>query len=65
MTSNSGLLQDHVHISGGYDDDGNFVDILEYDPEEDSMALVGEMIQARSYHAISVVQAQDYAMWCH
>ena len=54
-----------MYISGGYDDDGNFVDILEYDPEEDSMLLVGEMIQARSYHAISVVQAQHYAMWCH
>ena len=51
-------------IAGGYDNDGNSDDILEYDPEEDSMVHVGQMTQARSYHAISVVQAQDYTKWC-
>ena len=54
------------NTAGGYAGDGDYYDdILEYDPEEDSMVLVGEMIQARSYHAISVVQAKDYATWCH
>ena len=39
-------------------------DILEYEPEEDSILLVGRMTQARVYHAVSVVEAQDYVPWC-
>ena len=39
-------------------------DILEYDPEQDSMVPVGQKIKARAYHAVSVVKAQDYAPWC-
>ena len=39
-------------------------DILEYDPEEDTITSVGHMIQARDRHAISVVSAADYLQWC-
>ena len=39
-------------------------DILEYDPEEDSLVTVGQMGQARAWHAISVVNTEDFDMWC-
>jgi len=29
------------------------------------MVLVGKMMQARHLHAISVVQAKDFAQWCY
>ena len=54
----------HVIIAGGYDDDDRD-DILEYDPEKDTMISVGHMTQARAQHAVSVVQADDYLQWCH
>ena len=56
-----------IIIAGGKDDEpfnDDYDGILEYDPEEDSMVPVGHMTQARSYHAVSVVQVQDYAQWC-
>ena len=52
-----------VIIAGGYCDD-NRDDILEYDPEEDTMITVGHMTQARAQHAVSVIQAEDYLQWC-
>ena len=57
----------NIIIAGGKDDEpfnDDYDGILEYDPEEDSMVPVGRMTQARSYHAVSVVQVQDYAQWC-
>ena len=33
---------------------------LEYNPAEDSILSLGEMTQARDYHAVSVVQV----LWC-
>ena len=39
-------------------------DILEYDPEQDSMVPVGQKLKARANHAVSVVKVQDYAKWC-
>ena len=39
-------------------------DILEYDPEEDSMVTVGQMAQARAWHAITVVNTEQYEQWC-
>ena len=53
-------------IAGGYSypDGDSHDDILEYDPEEDSMLPVGQMTQARSWHAVSVVQVQHYTKWC-
>ena len=39
-------------------------DILEYDPVEDSVVSVSQMILARRMHAVNVVQVQDYAQWC-
>ena len=53
-----------INIAGGEDTDYYYDDILEYDPEEDTITSVGHMIQARSYHAISVVLAADYLQWC-
>ena len=43
---------------------GEYDDILEYDPEGDSMVTVGHMTRARSQHAISVVPAGDYLPGC-
>ena len=57
-----------IIIPGGYrlvDDHGHYYDdILEYDPEEDTMTIVGHMIKARAWHAVSVVRAEDYLQWC-
>ena len=54
-----------IHFSGGCDEDDNaFDDILEYDPEEDTMIPVGQMMKARWNHAVSVVPAEDYLQWC-
>ena len=38
--------------------------ILEYDQEEDSLVTVGQMTQARAWHAITVVNTGDYDQWC-
>ena len=38
--------------------------ILEYDTEEDVIITVGQMIEARDHHAVSVVQSEDYSKWC-
>ena len=39
-------------------------DILEYDPEEDSLVTAGQMTRPRAWHAISVVNTEQYDMWC-
>ena len=50
-------------IAGGYGYDGYYSgDILEYDPEEDSMVTVGQM--TRAWHAITVVNTEQYQQWC-
>ena len=52
--------------SGDYGVDNYHVsdEILEYDPEEDTITIVGHMTMARESHAISVVPAADYLQWC-
>ena len=47
----------HVHV---HDSD----EILEYNPEDDTITTVGHMTEARGGHAVSVVQAEDYLQWC-
>ena len=59
----------NIIIAGGYYYDGDFSnafydDILEYVHNEDSIQAIGNMIQARASHAVSVVQVKDYSMWC-
>ena len=49
---------------GGRGVDKYYDDILEYEPEEGSILIVGHMTQTRVYHAVSVVEAQDYVPWC-
>ena len=39
-------------------------DILEYDLEKDSLVTVGQMTQARAWHAITVVNTEQYDKWC-
>jgi len=39
-------------------------DILEYSLEEHSIIPLGQMLQARAWHAVSVVQTKDYIQWC-
>ena len=54
-----------IIIAGGRDSDlDDYDDILEYDPEEDTITTVGHMTQARGFHAISVVPTADYLQWC-
>ena len=53
-----------IIVGGGGIGTDIYDDILEYNPNEDAIQFVGNMIQARSYHAVSVVQAQDYSKWC-
>ena len=55
-----------IYITGGYSsvNGNNYADILEYDPEEDTMTIVGHMTQGRSSHALSVVRVEDYLPWC-
>ena len=54
-----------IIIAGGWDEDyKNHDDILQYDPEEDKLIPVGHMIKKRSFHAVSVVKADDYLQWC-
>ena len=50
-------------ITGGYDGDSHD-DILEFVPNKDVFSSVGQMIQARAWHAVSVVQTKDYIQWC-
>ena len=52
-----------IIITGGYADD-TYNDILEYNPEEDTITTVGHMAYRRAWHAISVVSAADYLQWC-
>ena len=51
-------------ISGDYDHYHVSDEILEYDPEEDTITIVGHMTQGRESHAVSVVPAADYLQWC-
>merc|ERR1712154_556575 len=53
-------IDDRVLIFGGYYYEGDFSnafydDILEYVHNEDSIQAIGNMIQARASHAVSVV----------
>jgi len=61
-------INDRVLLFGGFnfnsDYDDTYDDILEYDPEEDTITSVGHMIQAKESHAISVVEAAEYTKWC-
>ena len=53
----------NIIIAGG-DGNGYRDDILEDNPDDDSMVGVGRMTQARASHAVSVAQAQDDTKWC-
>ena len=55
---NQGLI-----IVGGYAG-GSRDTILEYDMEQDTMQEIGNMRDARSQHAITVVQYSDFSQWC-
>ena len=54
----------NILFAGGRDNSYYSDDILEYDPDKDSMIVVGRMSQDRGLHAVSVVQAQDFSVWC-
>ena len=53
-------------LAGGSDrnDADVFDTILEYDISGDSYTQIGTMTQARSEHAITVVQYADFSKWC-
>ena len=52
-----------ILLTGGFSGTA-FDDILEYDIMEDKIHEIGRMLQERSTHAVSVVQVEDYSMWC-
>ena len=52
-----------INTAGGYDGDYRD-DIVEYDLKEDSMVTVGQMTLSRHFLAVSVVQADDFLLWC-
>ena len=54
----------HLIHAGGNDEWDFYDDIVEYDPEKDTMTTVGHMIEARGFHAVSVVDASEYTKWC-
>ena len=60
----------NIIIAGGHKTDEGpnghlYDDIVEYNPEEDTMTTVGHMIQTRAFQAISVVEVTNYANWCY
>ena len=55
-----------IIIAGGLDGDGNYYDdILEFKADDDAIVKLGHMTEERVFHAISVVQTQDYSNWCN
>ena len=58
------IVHMHIIIAGGFGGRSDSDDILEYDPKEDAILSVGRMVEAREGHAVSVVQVQDYSIWC-
>ena len=67
-SSHTRYYRNIIITGGGYYDYRNdfhaYDDILEYDIMENNFQEIGNMLQARSYHAVSVVQVQDYSKWC-
>ena len=59
-------------VPGGYDPDGqksrsnyNFYDtILQYDPDSDIWEVVGHMMEAKTSHAITVMDSGDFSDFC-
>ena len=50
-------------LSGGWDAGTQGI-ILEYKLEDHSWEEIGQMIEAREDHAISVVRTSDFWQWC-
>ena len=42
----------------------SFASILEYDVAGDSYTNIATMTEARKYHAVSIVQYEDFSQWC-
>ena len=51
-------------IVGGFDGSDTLDTILEYDMEQDTILEIGHMRDARSQHALNVVQYSDFSEWC-
>ena len=56
----------HKYLGGHYFDGSNiyYDDILEFDPLTGQWELLDRMIQPRRYHAVSVVDFQDFRTLC-
>ena len=49
--------------SGGFD--GDYLDeILEFEPSRGKWRLVGQMMKAREFHAISIISTEEINMYC-
>jgi len=57
-------INNRVVMTGGYDGSSNSDDILEFDPLTEQWELVDRMIQARSHHAVSIINYSEVAGIC-
>ena len=53
-----------VYVSGGYDVDVTYSDILTWDPEHSSWSQVGAMAVARYDHAVTTVNYNVISQYC-
>ena len=53
-----------MFISGGYDNDHDYDEILEFRPDTDDWSLAGRMVEARYDHAVSTINFEDVRAWC-
>ena len=49
---------------GGYDNDHDYDEILEFRPDTDDWSLAGRMVEARYDHAVSTINFEDVSAWC-
>jgi len=57
-------INNRVFMTGGYDDSSNSDEILEFDPLTGQWKPVAKMIQARSHHAVSIINYSEVARIC-
>ena len=50
--------------SGGLGGTGTEYEVLKFDPSTLSWSKVGDMVEARGFHGVSVVRAEDVEQFC-
>jgi len=57
-------INNRVVMTGGTDGSSNYDDILEFHPLNEQWHVVDRMIQARSHHAVSIINYSEVAGIC-